>query len=266
MKSKTLSIVLLGSLFILGGCGEGAREYFNRAGKYARSEAPEDWERAIAEYQKVIGLKVEAYNKTAYLHRRLADLFLKREMFRKAEEHYLAAIELLPNIPDLHYSLGITYANLGKTEEEYLDKAILEYEKAVRLKPDFAKPYYGMGFIYFFKKGMHEEGISNMKKAIEYDSDYIDAYVTLGRMYYEVGNYRGAISEYEGAISKYPKKAKVVATYYSNIGLSYLALGENERAAESFEQALKINRQHPEARAHLKEMGIELKDRWEKRE
>lgn len=254
MKSKTLIILLLGILFILSGCGNSAREYFNTGQRLSKSQAPEDWERAIAEYEKVVSLKIEAYDRMAYLHRRLADLFLSREMFKKAEEHYLAAIELLPNIPEIHYSLGICYANLGITEEEYLDQAISEYEKAVRLKPDFAKPYYGMGFIYFFKMGRLEEGISNMEKAIACDPDYLDAYVALGRMYYQTSDFARAIKAYERVISKYPRNVKVLATYYNNIGLSYLALGDRDRAAASFREALRIDRQHQAAKTHLQEI------------
>ncbi|HAV43074.1 TPA: hypothetical protein DCX15_03570 [bacterium] len=255
-KIKIGAIILSLCLsFLLSGCTGGAREYYDQADKFSRSKAPEDWERAIKEYQKIIDLKVEAHGRIAYIHRKLGDLFLEREMFSKAEEHYLLALELLPNIPELRYSLGITYANLGITEEVYLDKAITEYENAIKLNPKFAKPYYGMGLIYFYKKGMLETGILNMKRAIELGPDYIDAYVALGRMYYEAGNYQGAIDTYERVIAKHPRKMKILSTYYNNIGLSYLAMGDKEKAVSSFKQALKIDPRHTGAKTNLKEMG-----------
>jgi tetratricopeptide (TPR) repeat protein len=263
MKSKTLRILVL-LLIILGGCGDTATEYFKRASKYARKGKPEDWERAIKEYEKIITLKIEAYDRVAYLHRRLGDLFLEREMFKKAEEHYLAALEILPNVPEIHCSLGIVYANLGITEPHYFDKAIRSYEKAILLRPDYARPYYGVGLVYFYKKGLRKKGIERLQKAIELSPEYVEAHVALGQMYYEEGEFEKAIREYEKAISHSPKGAKILATYYTNIGVVYIALGNRELAIHNFKQALRINRLYQRARDHLKALGVELKDRWER--
>lgn len=258
MKRKGLIILVL-ILFFLTGCANPATQYFKKGSRLAKRGGPEDWELAIKEYEKIIALKVDAHDRIAYLHRRLGDLYLERGMFGKAKEHYLAAIEILPNIPDLRCSLGIAYANLGRTEPHYFDKAIEEYEKAIMLKPDYARPYYGAALVYFYKKGMREEGIRRMERAVELEPGYVEAHVALGQMYYEVGEYAKAIREYEEAIANSPKRAKVLAVYYNNIGIAYLGLGNRELAIHNFKQALKINRLYRPAMEHLRELGVEVR-------
>ncbi|MDI6792530.1 MAG: tetratricopeptide repeat protein [bacterium] len=254
-----LILVLLVSL--VSGCADQAKEYYQRGLEYSRSDRPEDWQRAIAEFKKIIELKVMAYDRTAHLYRKLGDHLLSRGFWDEAVKYYRQALELQPGIADLHYSLGICYANKGVIEEKYFDEAIKEYQIAIRLDPEFAEPHYGLGMIYFFKKEEHERGISYFKEAIRLKPKYVDAHLALAKAYYQLKRYADALTRYDYVIKLYPSRMQIVADYHYNKGIIYKEMGQDHQAIESLQKAIDTNYHHVKAREELKELGVSRYDR-----
>lgn len=262
---KFILIVFLTFVIFVGGCGgDVARDYYKKATKLSKSEKPEDWEKSIAKFEDIINLKIEAYGYMHHLHKKMGNYLRNRGFWNKAVQHYKKALELQPDDYKVHYSLGICYANLGRVQEAYLEEAIKEYYIAIKLSPSFEMPYLGLGIIYFFKKGMHEEGIECLRKAISLEPEFIDAYVTLGKCYYEIGRFEEAAASYKEAIKRSPPKIKVVADYYNNLGIVYQTIGDKKQAIDCFQKALKISPNHREAVESLKELGVKVYDRFKR--
>lgn len=65
----------------------------------------------------------------------------------------------------------------------------MEYAvKAVETYPEDAYARKGLG-LYLAKQGKLEEAVESMKRAIEIDPDFVDAYHDLAFIYYEFGNF-----------------------------------------------------------------------------
>ncbi|MDI6785793.1 MAG: tetratricopeptide repeat protein [bacterium] len=260
---RFILIVFLTFAIFVGGCGgDVARDYYKKATKLSKSKKPEDWEKAIAKFEDIINLKIESYEYIHHLHKKMGNYLRNKGFWNKAVHHYKKALELQPNDYKVHYSLGICYANLGRTQEAYLEKAIEEYYVAIKISPSFEMPYLGLGIIYFFKKGMHKKGIDCLEKAISLEPEFIDAYVTLGKCYYETGNLEKAAASYQKAIKRSPPRIKVVANYYNNLGIVYQTMGDKKQAIDCFQKSLKINPNNQIAIKGLKELGIKVYDRF----
>lgn len=250
--------------FLIAGCGDQASKYYQRGLEYSRRDKPEDWQRAIAEFKKIIDLKVMAYDRTAHLYRKLGDHLLSRGFWDEAIKYYHQALQLQPGLADLHYSLGICYANKGVVEEKYFAEAIKEYEAAIRLDPNFAEPHYGLGMIYFFKKGEQECGLNYFKEAIRLKPKYVDAHLALAKAYYQLQRYEDALARYDYVIKLYPSKMQVVADYHYNKGVIYKEIGQRHKAIESFNRAVDVNYHHGKAREELRELGVARYDRLDR--
>lgn len=68
---------------------------------------------------------------------------------------------------------------------------------------DVAKAYCDLG-LALFNKGKYEESIENLNKAIELDSNCINAYVHRGGAYIKKSQYEKAIEDYSKAIAVWP--------------------------------------------------------------
>lgn len=101
-----------------------------------------DGYRKVADENDLLRSKVEAFP------RELASLNAKME--RLAKENGL-----------LHYNLGVIY-----TEKELYDEAIVEFEKALEVRPDDAYAHYNLGIIY----SQYE---INERKAVEHFQKYL---------------------------------------------------------------------------------------------
>ena len=58
---------------------------------------------------------------------------------------------------------GAAYANKGQ-----IDKAIVDYDKAIELKPKLTLAYDNRG-LAFFQKGQYDRAIADYRKALEID-------------------------------------------------------------------------------------------------
>ena len=168
------------------------------------------------------------------------------------------------------------YYNLGEEAQEAgdYDKAIEYYNRAIELNPGFVDAYYNRGACYatdsffhhydklpgqtYIEAGLTDEqeafdnAMADFNKVLELDPNYALAHFGKGNaLYLYVDSYTDratkVIPEYEKALESKDwirNKAGVegVAAVYTNMGRTYLAMGEIEKAYESYKKALDLAR------------------------
>ena len=121
------------------------------------------------------------------------DIYMARKMFREAADVYRES----PESHILANKIGIAYHQMMA-----LPQAKRQYERAVKLRPDYS------------------EAINN-----------------LGTIYYAQQNYRKAIKPYQRALKSNPNSASI----YSNLGTAWFARKKYNNAFEAYQKALSID-------------------------
>ena len=91
----------------------------------------------------------------------------------------------------LHNIKGACYAGLGQ-----LDSAVKSYEKAIIMKPDYAKAHFNLGGA-LHELNDYEQSLNSYRKTIEIDPDYVEAHNNLGNLLREFGQLDEAINSYK---------------------------------------------------------------------
>lgn len=120
-------------------------------------------------------------------------------------------------------------------KEEY-ERAIADYNEALRLKPDFDEAYIKLGNAYFQKED-YDHALSAFTDAIGVQPDYVDAYASRAAAYRKKQAWDKAIADYDAAISRNPAGAVL----YDYRGACLREKGDNERAADNFRKAIELN-------------------------
>jgi len=95
-------------------------------------------------------------------------------------------------------NLGDALARKGRS-----DDAMLHYDEAIRLQPNYADAYYNRGTV-LFAKGRTEEAIADLTKALEMHPNDADAHTSLGNALLRKGSLREAIVHYVAAMTLAP--------------------------------------------------------------
>ena len=151
--------------------------------------------------------------------------------------------------------LGDEFSDL----EEYRN-AIASYKKAIRIKPDYAEAYWGIGYAYD-ELEEYQNAIVSYKKAIQIKPDYADAHWGLGYTYENMGRDNEAIQKYKDALGYKPKstiardllnnlekknyeeatlKNPQDATAHYNLGVVYYNSHYYDKAIAYFKKAIRI--------------------------
>jgi tetratricopeptide (TPR) repeat protein len=134
----------------------------------------------------------------------------------------------------------MAYSSLGKYE-----RAIVAYNRAVKLKPDYAAAYLNLGHAYSNLK-RYDKAIWALRKAIHYEPDNMEAYMALGNAYFDSGRELKAFDTFEVAIQRKPDNPY---SYYG-LGLLYLPTGLHARALDAFTQAISRDPRYADAYFH----------------
>ena len=149
----------------------------------------------------------------------------------RAITDYNEAIRLDPKYADAYYNRAIAYKAKGD-----LDRAIADYNEAIRLNPNDALAYNNRGIAYR-AKGELDRAIADYDEAIRLDPRDALAYNNRGIAYQAKGDFGRAIADYDEAIRREPKDA--LARY--NRGIAYKALGDLDRAIADYGDAVRLN-------------------------
>lgn len=117
------------------------------------------------------------------------------------------------------------------------DQMILALNKIIKLKEDFPLIYLTRGRIYAKIKN-YKKAISDFDKAIALDPDYASVYVNRGAAFHNLKQYTHAIADYDKAIEL--NTEDLPSTYY-NRGYSYYYMKNYKKALESHNKAIDLD-------------------------
>jgi len=108
--------------------------------------------------------------------------------------------------PEFFYNLGNAYIAKDK-----IDIAVVQYDRALKLNPDFIFAYNNLG-CSFWMVGKYSEAIQMFKRCIDRDPDYTDAHFNLGIAYFYSNQYTEAYNEFK-EVSRIDPEYKGVKNY-----------------------------------------------------
>jgi tetratricopeptide (TPR) repeat protein len=152
------------------------------------------------------------------------DIFMARKMYREAVEAYKSAGA------DNHIMVnktGIAYHQMME-----LDTAKKYYEKAVKLRPDYAEALNNLGTVHYAKKSFRR-AVNQYKRALKYAPNSASIHSNLGTAHFARKNYKLAMEEYETALSLDPE----VFEHRSAAGVLLQERAVEERAKFHYYQA-----------------------------
>jgi tetratricopeptide (TPR) repeat protein len=116
------------------------------------------------------------------------------------------------------------------------DKAIADFNEAIRLDPKFASAYSNRGVAWYNKKE-YDKANADFNEAIHIDSKYVFSYKNRGYAWSETKEYDKAIADYNEAIRLAPKYA--LAYYYR--GKAWDHKKEYDKAIADYNEAVRID-------------------------
>jgi lipoprotein NlpI len=169
-------------------------------------------------------------NEAVALYNR-GNAYAAKAQYDRAIEDFDQAIRLDPKYALTLYDRGIAYGAKGQ-----YDRAIEDFDQAIGLDPKYALAFDGRGVAYA-KKAQYDRAIEDFDQAIALDPKYALAFYSRGVAYAAKAQYDRAIEDFDQAIALDPKDAPAI---YSR-GIVYFNKGQFAVAARDFEQSLSIN-------------------------
>lgn len=198
-----------------------------------------DWQNNLSLFES--GLE-ESPN-SARVHQNLASEYLKiansnqnqlikSDYLNKAILHFNKSLEILPEYAESWYNLGTVYQSITNYEQ-----AKLCYTKAYALNSDFVGALDNIGVIHFIE-GDHSKAEEFFKRVIIEKPTYSSAYSNLGALEFNKGLFQKAIKLYEKAINLNPNNLKA----YNDLSFIYENMGNHEKAVFYLQRANEIQK------------------------
>jgi tetratricopeptide (TPR) repeat protein len=140
-----------------------------------------------------------------------------------------------------HDNLGATLAQNGR-----LDEAIVQFQEALVIQPDYAVAHYNLGNA-LFQVGQADEAIVHYHRALATRPEYAEAHDNLGNVLFQKGQVDEAIIQFQKALVIRPDNA---ITRF-NLGNALLRKGRMDEAIVHYQRALAIQPGFVEAQGSL---------------
>src|SRR3989304_5027878 len=142
-KRSILLLSILGIIIFLWGCAgrKDQREAFNEKEYKKLTQLMKEKQKAATQEEDVLKKKADT---TAQEYERLGDAYLRQGQREMAFLQYDRALRQDPKQPGIRYKQGRLFLEKGMTEE-----AGREFQEILRLDPQDALAYEGMGWFFF---------------------------------------------------------------------------------------------------------------------
>jgi len=140
-------------------------------------------------------------------------------------------------VPIAYNNRGLIYLNQAKN-----DTALRDFNKAIELKPDYAKAYNNRGTLYM-NENKNDEALKDFDKAIEFMPAFEGFHISRGNALKNKNRIDEAFMEYDKALSLRPGFAEA---FYSR-GILFMSQGKNSQAIEEYNKAIELNSNYIEA-------------------
>ena len=147
------------------------------------------------------------------------------------------ALKNYPNILKANNNRGAAYIDKG-----LYDQAISDLNKAIEINPRFVKAYNNRGNAYV-NKGLYDQALSDLNKAIEIEPRFAQAFNNRGNVYINKGLHDQALSDFNKAIEINPRFAQA----YNNRGNFYINKGLHDQALSDLNKAIGIDPRYARA-------------------
>ncbi len=220
------------AVLLLTACGNDEKKLFKQA-LLATSKG--NYTQAMQLYSRLI--KQDPKNAAAFANRGILWERLPFENAKEqaknrsyAEQDYLKAIELNPNIPETYNNLGALYIDMGRPSQAvyYLTEAIIR-------NPDYFTALMNRAIAYS-KMGRSSEALADFNSAFQLRQDEPLLFLNRGLAYFEQGQYELALDDYTYLISLNPDDARP----YLERARAFIKLGYPANAYADLEEAVTI--------------------------
>jgi tetratricopeptide (TPR) repeat protein len=133
---------------------------------------------------------------------------------------------------------AVAYSNRGNVwlDKKDYDRAIADYNEAIRINPSYAYAFANRGLMWLRKKE-YDRALADLDQAISLDTGNPNAYNNRGLTYFRKGDYNRAIVDYNEAIRLHPTHA----ISFSNRGLAWSRKEDYDQAIADYNQAIRLD-------------------------
>ena len=133
---------------------------------------------------------------------------------------------------DQLYKRTISAYNAGM-----VDEALRLADQAIASSPKEPKLYLARGYIHQYER-RHQKAVDDFSKAIELDSNSIEAWQRRGEERFKLGQFKESVADFERVIQLQPQRAP----YHWQLGISYYHTGQHQKGMSLFEKHQTVNR------------------------
>jgi DNA-binding winged helix-turn-helix (wHTH) protein/TolB-like protein/Tfp pilus assembly protein PilF len=193
---------------------------------------------------------LEAYD--FFLHAQTLFLVRQAEVNEEARDLYRKALDLDPKFARAYAGLAMTYAmdyrlRPAGASSPALARAFELAETARLIDPEIPEVYWALAFVHVQSR-RHEQALQHLRKAIELNRSFADAYAFMGGIYNYVGESAKAIPLVRTALRLKPDGGYL---YFLILGRAYLFENDIEQALINLRQAAARNPVDLETRVYL---------------
>lgn len=223
--------------------------------------------------ERLASVKIKASQRQVYVLKKLLDRYKSQKMWPRAAEIVAQLIDLQPTESRWHLEKGQIYSNWAQVDPRHVEPARRGYQTALELSPDSLAARYGLGILYGFRGDQPERARQYFKQVTKHQPITAKnrpiirrARFALGRLEFEQGNLRESARQFRSVTKMESIPSRYHFLAYRNLGQTYRAMNNLDRARKSYRQAYKIQPTDDTVRRRLRELGVDVSDRFNRYE
>jgi tetratricopeptide (TPR) repeat protein len=130
-----------------------------------------------------------------------------------------------------------------RRKSEFFDKALEQFDQALKVKEDFAAAYMMRGVVYGYLK-KHEEAIGQYNRAILFSTEEpvkASLYESIGLVHSILGRYEDALTNVQEAIRRDPNNP----SFYDSLAVIYVSQGKLADSMTQLKKAAELRKENP---------------------